>query len=139
MAQTDITKPKRKKVFKNFAEYWHYAKVLSEDQRQLLANSLSREEFKSLKSSYNKGGWEDLFMRNACDTILDKIKQQYGVDLVLVRAKVLAGKPQMMQEKFWVHITNCFDKISFAHLVYIFGGVMIHDADEDGYMKLTKA
>jgi hypothetical protein len=139
MDQPSPVRPKRKKkrVFKNFAEYWHFAKILSETQRTLLANSLSKEEFKSLTASFERGGWEDLFQRNACDAILDKIKRQHGIDLIEVRAKVISGKPQLMQRRFWEYITNQFDNIHVEHILYIFEGVAVSDF-EDGYVKLTR-
>jgi hypothetical protein len=132
------SKKKKKRIFKNFAEYWHYAKILSEKQRQALAESLSRDEFKSLRASYDRGGWEDLFMRNACDLILDKIKRQHGVDLLEIRGKVLLGKPQLMQRQFWEYISNCFEQIPFEHILYIFEGVAVSQSNEDGYVKLSR-
>jgi hypothetical protein len=147
MKEADKTEPKliangprkkpAKRAFKNFAEYWHFVKNLPDYQRKLLVNSMSSVEQKSLKASYDKGGWEDLFMRNACDETLDEIKQYTDIDLVQLRVKVLAGKPQLMNKTFWQYINNCFEKVPFEHISYIFEGITIEDFDAD-YVKLVK-
>lgn len=126
-----------KKAFKNFAEYWHFVKNLPEYQRKLLVNSMSRTEQKALKTSYDRGGWEDLFMRNACDETLDEIKKQTDVDLLSIRMKVLANKPQLMHQSFWQYVNNCFDRVPWEHIAYIFDGITIEDHDDD-YVKMIR-
>ena len=131
--------PRKKKVhkaFRNFAEYWHFVKNLPEYQRKLLVNSMSRSEQKSLKSSYDRGGWEDLFMRNSCDEILDEINKESGVDLLAVRFRVLSNKPQLMHKTLWTYINTCFDKIPWEHIAYVFDGIIVEEHDKD-YMKLV--
>lgn len=130
----------RKKAFKNFAEYWHFVKTLPEYQRKLLVNSMSSAEQKALKSSYDKGGWEDLFMRNACDTALDEIKKNTGIDVVHIRAKVVSGRPQLVHKTLWVYINSCFDKVPWDHISYIFDGMSIEDCEsEPDYVKLVQS
>lgn len=128
---------KKLKTFKNFAEYWHYVRNLPESQKKILINSMDRNELHSLKSSYMRGGWEDLFMRNACDEILDEIKKHTGVDLILIRVEVLSGKPYLMNKEFWKYINSCFDDVSYSHLTYIFDNIEVEEFDDD-YIKLTK-
>lgn len=127
---------KRKKIFKDFGEYWHFAKFLSENQRDIIAKSLSKTEQKSLKTSYKNGGWEDLLMRNTCDYILELIKKQYNIDLLELRQKVISGQSQLVQKKFWNYINLYFDKCSWDHISYIFGGLNIENHDKD-YIKLS--
>jgi hypothetical protein len=129
----------RSKVFKNFAEYWFHVKSLSEDQRRLIVSSLPIKEQKALRDSYEKGGWADLFMRNACDYQLALIKHQFGVDLLEMRVLILSGKPQLMQKAFWRYINACFDQISWEHISYIFEGIVAEDFKaEEGYVKLSR-
>ena len=133
--KTDKEEPKkkRKKVFKDFAEYWHYVKVLSNEQRDIIISNLSKTEQKSLRTSYDQGGWEDLFMRNACDFTIDQIKQNFGIDLIQLRAKVLSNKPQLVQKPFWQYVEKCFD-IPYKHIAYIFDGIMAVNHDSDCVM-----
>jgi hypothetical protein len=126
-----------KKAFKNFAEYWHFTKDLPDYQRDILVDSMSRVEQRALRASYEKGGWFDLFMRNTCDEIVNEIKDQTGVDLIDIRVKVVSGKPQLMHKAFWEYVNNCFHKISWEHIAYIFDDVIVKDHDED-YIKLIK-
>jgi hypothetical protein len=130
--------PRKKRVFKNFADYWHYVKHLSEEQLQTLASALSKSEQKFLKASYEKGGWEDLFMRNQCDKVLDYIKETYGVDLLLIRSKVLSGKDQLIQKSFWIYIKSRFEKVTWHHISYIFDGIMDEPSDDPDYLRLKK-
>jgi hypothetical protein len=144
MSQTNKSdnSKRKKKVFKNFAEYWHFVKTLSEDQRRLIVNSLSTQEQKALRKSYEHGGWEDLFMRNACDYILSQISQQYEydgkpLDLLELRYRILSGDVYLMQRALWRHINSCFDRIPWQHIAYIFDGIMAEE-HEGGYVKLSR-
>lgn len=127
---------KRTKVFKDFGEYWHFAKFLSENQREIIASALSKAEQRSLRTSYKNGGWEDLLMRNTCDLILDKIKKDFNIDLLEVKNKVLKGQSQLVQKNFWNYVNLYFDKCSWEHIAYIFGGIKVENHDKD-YIKLT--
>jgi len=133
----DKSDKKKKKVFKNFAEYWHLVKVLSGEQRRLLVDSLPPKEQRALQESYSKGGWEDLFMRNACDSILEAIKDSFSVDLLDLRMKILAGKPQLIQISFWDYVNHCFDDIPWEHIAYIFDGITAKNHDAN-YVKLSR-
>jgi len=137
-------KRKPNKAFRNFSEYWHFVKNLPEHQRKLLVNSMSRTEQKALKSSYDDGGWEDLFMRNACDEILDVIKNHTksesvteGIDLLDIRMKILSGRTQLMHQSLWTYVQNCFKGVPFDHIAYIFDGIIAEEHDAD-YVKLSK-
>jgi hypothetical protein len=132
-------KKRKKKVFKNFADYWFHVKSLSEDQRRLIVSSLSPQEQKSLRDSYEKGGWADLFMRNACDYQLNHIKEKFEFDMLALRVQILSGKPQLMQKGVWRYVNGCFDKMPWEHISYIFNGIIAEDYKiEEGYVKLSK-
>ena len=135
-AQVTIVPP-RKQVFDGeFFKYWHFVKVLSEEQRQLLASTLSKEEQKDLTTSYQKGGWKNLFMRDACDQVLDSIKQKFGVDWLSIKGKILNGKPQLVQKSFWAYLNACFDGIEWDHIAYIFDGLISREYDSE-YVKIS--
>jgi hypothetical protein len=126
-----------KKTFSSFAEYWYFTKSFSDQQREIIINSLSKKEEKFLKSSYEKGGWEDLLMRNECDKNLDKIKEETGIDLLDIKIKALSGKSQLIHNAFWVYINQIFDKIGWDHIAYIFNGINIEPYDKE-YVKISK-
>lgn len=139
-SSSDKNGPRKKptrKAFKNFAEYWHFTKNLPEYQRKLLVNAMSRPEQKALKASFDRGGWEDLFFRNACDETLDEIKKNTGIDLIDLRIKVVSGRAQLLHTAFWQYVNNCYEKVPWEHISYIFDGMTIEDHDAD-YVKLVK-
>lgn len=126
----------RRKVFKNFAEYWHFIKVLSPAQRDILGEKLSREERRSLTASFFRGGWNDLMMRNQCDQIVDEIKIHTGVDLLDIRTQIFHGKQYLMQRAMWEHVNQAFDGIDWEHYAFVLDGIVAEDYDAD-YVKLT--
>ena len=135
--KSDSVERKQKRVFKNFAEYWHFVKTLNEDQRRQIVDSLPVSEQKSLKASYDRGGWEDLFMRNACDYILSALEKQYGVDLLKIKCQVISGKQILVQKAYWQAANVAFDNMPWEHIAYIFDGIHAETFDED-YVKLSK-
>lgn len=129
------SKPKPSRIFEGFAEYWHLIRGLSEEQKQIIAECLPSTEKLTLKESFQEGGWVYLFMRNACDYTLDRIKEQSGIDLIEMRTKILSGKPQLIKKEFWESVKSNFDKVPQEHLLYIFAGIKEEEYDAD-YMKL---
>lgn len=134
--QGNLNEPNKKRVFKNFAEYWHYVKPLSEEQRKTIADSLTKAEQRSLQVSYKKGGWEDLFMRNQCDKTLDAIVEKFDIDLLLMRTQILSGRQKLMQKSFWEYVKTCFDGVPWQHISYIFDGIVEVESEEPGYVLL---
>ena len=112
----------KKNIFLNFAEFWHFTKKLSMDQRDTLFNAMPSQERRKLKKSYQEEGWGDLFIRNFLDSELDKIKKDTGIDMLFVRTKVLDGTPFYMPRKRWKSIYNTFSKFG-RHSRYIIGGI----------------
>lgn len=129
-------KKRQKKVFRNFAEYWHFLRVLTKQQQDIIADSLTPSERKSLKQSFYKGCWNTLFMRNACDYTIDRIKENHNVDLLQLRMLVLSGKPQLVQRTFWEHVKSCFEDVEWKDQSYIFGGLKEEAFDKE-YVKLV--
>jgi DNA-binding transcriptional ArsR family regulator len=128
--------PEPKRVFDGeFFKFWHFTRVLTEEQRQTLSSTLSRTEQQELITSYKKGGWKYLFMRNACDEVLDRIEKKFGVHWLSVRSKIIGGKPQLIQRSFWEYLNECFEGQDWEHIAYIFDGLIARDYDAD-YVKV---
>jgi len=91
----------KRPVFSGFAEYWHYAKYLSREQRKIIFKSLPTSQKKFLDDSYLREGWSDLFYRNEINDKIDSLKEDYGYDLIDIRIKVLQEKSVYVPTKFW--------------------------------------
>jgi len=113
----------KKPIFKNFTEYWYYARYLSREQRKIIFKSLPENQRKFLDSSYLKEGWCDLFYRNDANEILDEIRESYGYDILEIRLKVLKGKSVYVPTKFWKIVEEQFDKIVPEAIEFIMGGL----------------
>jgi len=72
--------------------FWTYTKYLSNNQRNTLFSSLPSKERRKLETSYKQGGWEDLFMRNCIDSIIDDIKKDKKIDLLKIKSKANTWK-----------------------------------------------
>lgn len=92
---------KNNQVFKNFVEYWHYTKNLSEDHRQIIYKSLPIEERNRITKSFERGKWQDVFSRNAINGILDDVKDKFGYDLLELRSQALRGKSVYIPRIIW--------------------------------------
>jgi hypothetical protein len=132
----------KKKTFESFQDFWRNVRELEDSQREKLFNSLSQEEQKDIQNSYDSGGWEDLFMRNKIDKILDKIKKDTGIDLVDIRCKVVVkNKSFYINKNQWDHvcelIRSSVDKNKQYHTNYVLDGI---DSVEEskGTVLLTK-
>jgi hypothetical protein len=126
-----------KKIFKNFAEYWNLVKILSEEQRVILTDSLSPFEQRSLKVSFDKGGWQDLFMRNLCDHHLDEIKENFNIDLLEIKASVISGHPYLINSEFWDFVNDYFEIFPWECIAYIFDGIVTKPHNSE-YVKLVQ-
>ncbi len=112
-----------KYIFKDFAEFWCYTKMLSERQRDVVFHSLPVTEQNNIKKSYRLDGWEDLFIRNEVDTVLDKIKTDIGLDVIYIRSKVLMGKTFYMKKNMWDYIYDSLKIFPEEHTSYAIGGI----------------
>jgi len=117
-------------VFKDFTEYWHFVKNLNKEQRDVIFNSLSVDQQKFLQKLYQSGGWEDLFMRNTLDKILDDLIKNYNIDLLSIRSKVVSGKSHTMDKNKWTFIKDLFQDFDCYHTAYIFGGISVEVLDK---------
>ena len=65
----------QKTVFKNFEEYWYYARFFTDRQKEILLKSFSRAEKDNIMTSYINEGWSELFTHNSLDKIIDDFKK----------------------------------------------------------------
>ena len=113
----------KKSVFRDFHEYWYYAKYLSEQQRSIVYNSLPEKQRKSLNKSYQKGGWSDVFFRNEINDIIDELRERYGYDLIELRSKILKGKSVYLPTKFWEIVEDQISQYKLKDVKYITDGI----------------
>jgi len=118
-------------VFKNFADYWFYAKFLSSDQREVILSNLSDDQRDALLESYKNGGWEDLVVRNEIDKLLEEVKCSLGIDMLEIRCKVLSGKSVYIKRSKWDYIIDIFGSFKPKHNNYILGNLFAQNADDD--------
>lgn len=110
-------------IFKDFCEYWYFARYLSENQRTTVFNSLPSDQRKYLNSSYRRGEWNDVLLRNKIDEVIDELKDKYGYDLLELRIKVFAGKSVYIPTKFWEIVFEEMDKYDQRYTQYIMAGI----------------
>ena len=110
-------------IFHSFSEYWHYVKYCSEHQRNILFNSMSKEDQDRIRKSYEKGKWDDVFNRNKIDTIIDDFKDKYKVDLLDIRYKILKKESVYLSEKMWSIITDELDRYDKKYTDYVIGNI----------------
>jgi len=112
----------QRNVFKNFPDYWHYARHLSKDQRRVVFNSLPPEQQDLLTKSYNTGKWDELFFRNDINDKADSLKEEFGYDLFLIRIKVFSNKSVYLPSKFWEIVEKEFKKYK-DNADFVIGGI----------------
>jgi len=112
-------------IFQDFNEFWTYTKSLSNNQRNTLFSSLTIKERHKLETSYKEGGWEDLFMRNCIDNIIDNIKKELKIDLLRIKSKAMDGKCTYIKFSDWKYINEALLKYSVDHLKYVLGNMII--------------
>ena len=133
-----------KPVFKNFTEYWYYARYLSREQRKIIFKSLPSEQKKFLDNSYLQEGWCDVFYRNEVNEKIDELKESYGFDMSEIRIKALKGKSIYVPTKFWKIAEEQFEKIVPEAVQFVMGGLksipekgneqvclIVYDPDDD--------
>jgi len=113
----------KKIVFKNFNEYWHFARHLSQKQRELVFKSLPKDQQRFINKSLTEGKWEDVFFRNAINDLLDDLKKDSGFNLLEIKCKVLKGRSVYLPKKFWDIATEQLGKFKPNHTQFILGGI----------------
>lgn len=127
----------QKEIFNDFSEYWYFAKCLDESQRDIIFNSLPEEQQEKLQESYEKGGWEDVFIRNQTDKLLSELIEKYNIDILKVKTKVISGKSHYMSVRDWDIVVETFTPFEVDHTYYILGGLHADQVD-DNTILITK-
>lgn len=120
-------KKKKKNVFKDFSEYWHYVSSLSFNQKEIIFKSLSRTDQDVLIKSCIDDGWEDLLNRNLIYNISEEMKSNYNFDLLDIRRKVLNGKSVYLPTVFWKNVTKRVNGASISSYNLICGGIVAEE------------
>ena len=121
----------KKVIFKDFQEYWFYAKGFSKNQRDIILSNLNKSQIEQLKASYYEGGWDDLEIRNEIDKKIDTIQKNYGINLINVHCEVLKGKSFLMKKDHWESISDMFKKCDPKHVRHILGKVKVEKLDDN--------
>jgi hypothetical protein len=110
-------------VFKNFLEYWHYARFFSEHQKEIILSGLTALEQSSLLKSCNQGGWNDVLNRNILNETVDEIREDYGFDLIDLRYRILHNKSVYVPTNFWEYVLSKFEDYENEQVEFVLGGI----------------
>ena len=110
-------------VFKDFSEWWHYARILTDHQKSIIFDNISESQKDFLEGSYNREGWEEVFCHNEIDSIIDDLKEKYEYDVLSIRSKVLKGKSVYLPRKFWDLLQEHLNQFKTRHVKYILSGI----------------
>lgn len=110
-------------IFKNFCEYWYFAKFLSINQRQIVFGSLSSHQQKILNDSFTEGQWEDVFSRNIINELLEDFESQYKFNLLEIKCKVMTGKSVYLPKKVWDDAVELLSQFKERHITFVLGGI----------------
>jgi hypothetical protein len=126
-----------KKVFKNFQEFYSLTRPLTSIQRSKLLDSLPANERRRLMQALHAEGWEDLFIRNELDQLVDMIKEDFGEDLILLRVKVLSGNMHKVRKSFWAYVDDVFSSYSMQHKWHILEGIKTIESGNDHFLLVS--
>ena len=118
-----IKKKGKNLIFEDFSEYWYYARIFSDKQKEIIFASLSGAEQKYILSSSEKGKWGDVLNRNILDQMVDEIKEEYNFDLVDIRYRVMNNKSVYLPTSFWSFVLERFGEYDDEYVDFILGGI----------------
>jgi hypothetical protein len=109
----------------DFVDYWREVRDLTPEERGVLYSSLSKNEQNQIKQSYDDGGWKDVFLHNQIGELCDEIKENKGVDLHGIKARIVIKKDRILIKKdLWDEVLDMFHEYRECFdLSYIFGGI----------------
>jgi len=120
-----------KKVFQNFEEFVSLTRPLTVEQRKKLIEYLPAPEKRSLLKTWQSQGWEDLFIRNEIDQIIDFIRVKFNEDLISLRIKVKTGNICKVKRSFWNSVLIMFEPYSDEQKQYVLEGIETEDLGEE--------
>jgi len=120
-----------KKVFQNFEEFVSLTRPLTVEQRKKLVEYLPTPEKRSLLKTWQLQGWEDLFIRNEIDQIIDFIRDKFNEDLISLRIQVKTGNICKVKRSFWDSVLVMFEPYSDEQKQYVLEGIETEDLGEE--------
>ena len=119
------------KLFSCFEDFWVLTQDFTDYQRNKILKALPQDRADSLVKEIKLEKWEDLIYRNKIDEIIDDVRENFGVDLLDKRRKVLKGKSQYISDKCWDYFITKISEMNIdpKHYNYILGGIF---AEQDG-------
>ncbi|MFA5600241.1 MAG: hypothetical protein WDA06_06545 [Phenylobacterium sp.] len=122
-------------LFNDFKEFWHYVKDLSVDQRDILLTVLPKDQRAEFEEIYKRDGWLDLSIRNTVHDEVDMLREETGINILYMKAKILSGVPQYVPKKSWDLIVSKLEKYNH-HANFAIGGIIAKKVNE-GTVLLT--
>lgn len=119
------------KVFRNFEEFVSLTRPLDIHQRKILIESLPKTERDALLLHWKSEGWEDLFVRNEIDKIINNIRKEFDEDLILIRIQIKDGNIRKVRKVFWNKICSLLDKYSEEQKAYALEGIEFEVLDDE--------
>lgn len=110
-------------VFKDFSEYWHFARSLSDKQRGIVFDNLSDNEKEMLENSYLTDGWSDVICHNEINDFIDSLKEKYGYDILEIKSKALRNKSTYVPKKFWDLLIEKLNKYKKESVKFVLNGI----------------
>lgn len=110
-------------IFKDFLEYWYYARLFSYRQKEIIFSSLSDVEQKYLTDSCGKGHWDEVINRDILDDIIDEVNMETGFDLLDIHYKVMHNKSVYVPTCFWDYVLSKFEDYEPNQVIFILGGI----------------
>jgi len=120
-----------KKVFQNFEEFVSLTRPLTVEQRKKLVEYLPTPEKRSLLKTWQLQGWEDLFIRNEIDQIIDFIRDKFNEDLISLRIQVKTGNICKVKRSFWDSVLVMFEPYSDEQKQYVLESIETEDLGEE--------
>ena len=128
-----------KVVFKDFTEYWYFARYLTEEQRNTIFESLSNDHQRFLNKSLYNEGWDEVFKRDKINTIIDELKESYGYDLIEIRCKAMSSKSVYIPSEFWDVATELLDEYDGKYTDFVLGGISAAECEQNKNVLLITA
>tara|TARA_B100000614_G_scaffold262903_1_gene299864 strand:- start:32365 stop:32793 length:429 start_codon:yes stop_codon:yes gene_type:complete len=120
-----------KKVFQNFEEFVSLTRPLTVDQRKKLVEYLPKSEKQALLETWQSQGWEDLFIRNEIDQVVDFIRTRFNEDIISLRIQVKSGNICKVKRSFWDSVLVMFEPYSDEQKRYVLEGIETEDLGQE--------
>lgn len=121
----------KKPVFRNFKEYWYYARYLSHSQRKIIYKNFSFTQKEILDKSYLRDGWPDFFYRNEINEKIDELKKLYNYDILDIKIRALQGKSVYIPTRFWQIVEEQFENYREDAIEFAIGGLVATSCEEN--------